>query len=330
VGLSGDLATLPERLSRAGYRTFGVASNINIGAELGFARGFDEFERLHVADAEELFERLLPWRDELQAAGPSFLYLHLNDVHKPYQRRAPWFEPSEDPLANWIAKYDSEISYLDQALGGLAAELDWGPETVILVVSDHGEEFMDHGDMGHKFSLHYELNRVLMLLHAPRAGEGTEPTAGAAGRGGRSTANVSLVDVMPTLLEVAGLAPDPDAPGRSLLALAAGEDAAYFDERTLFAHRLGGEGEHLWAAIRGDWKVIHEPAAQATSLFDIGRDSAETDDLSGSHAAVAADLESRLERFRAQFPIRTGQVTEVQVDGDLFEHLKRLGYVDGE
>ena len=312
--------TLPELLADAGYRTFGVSANINIGEELGFTRGFDEFERMHKDDARELVDRVLVWRAELTAETPSFLYLHFNDVHKPYEARPPWYEAREEPLENTIARYDSEISHLDAALARLSQELGWDADTVIMVVSDHGEEFKDHGAMGHRFSLHSELNRVLMMLHAP----------GLVGAAGRVEANVGLVDVLPTLLDVAQVEPESGVPGRSIVTLAADHEDDFFAQRTLFAHRKRSSGEHLWAAIRGDWKLIDNPGAEASLLFDMRADFAELNDLTGTRAEVAADLGAQLSAFREQYPIPTGQLVEVKVDDELFEHLEKLGYVDGD
>lgn len=320
VTLPVALLTLPERLADAGYGTFGVSANINIGDELGFTRGFDRFERMHKDDSRDLVEQVLSWRTELTAETPSFLYLHFNDVHKPYQAREPWYEAQDQPLENWIAKYDSEIRHLDESLAHLAQELGWDTDTVIMVVSDHGEEFLDHGDWGHKFSLHYELNRVLMMLHTPQLALAP----------GRVETNVGLVDVLPTLLEVARVEPEPDAPGRSVVALAAGGEDPFFEQRTLFAHRKRSSGQHLWAAIHGDWKLIDNPSAETQLLYDIRADSAELTDLAVSRAEVTAQLAARLAEFREQFPIPEGQLVEVSVDAELLEHLENLGYVDGD
>lgn len=87
-----DFTTLPEYFKAQGYTTFGMASNRNIGKEIGFTRGFDHFFEGYAQPVEVILAELEGWQAEIKASEPYFLYLHLNDVHMPYEMREPYWE----------------------------------------------------------------------------------------------------------------------------------------------------------------------------------------------------------------------------------------------
>jgi arylsulfatase A-like enzyme len=320
--LPTGLPTLAERLRDAGYQTLGVAGNVNLGTELGFQRGFERFSCERQADAEALAATLSAWRAELDPARPCFTYVHLNDVHKPYVPRAPWYQAGADDED--AARYQSEIRYVDESLRALFTTMQWGEDTARLVISDHGEAFGEHGQRGHGLSLHGEVNRVLMIL-AP---------AGWAGGARVVEENVSLLDVRPTALALAGLeeapgrAEGPELVGRSLLAFAAGGEREAFARRALFAHR-GNPGRALWAVLSGEWKLIEDERDGRRQLFDTRADPGELSDQSADRPEVVARLAAELERFRAAArPIGSADV-EVELDPATLRHLSELGYVEG-
>ena len=177
---------------------------------MGFERGFDVFERHEEWPAGKVHARLAAWKEELRAEGrPFFLYLHLNDVHKPYNPRRPYYKAAKGGLADMQARYDSEIRYVDELLRRLWSDLGWDDSTIVCVLSDHGEEFRDHGQLGHRFQLYGELLNVALLLRAP---DFTEP-------GMRIDVPVSLIDVLPTLAELVGLKDPGIRDGASLIGL---------------------------------------------------------------------------------------------------------------
>lgn len=320
-----SLTTLPERLRAAGYGTFGVASNLNIGKRIGFSRGFDHFEKDKHADAEQLAAWVRGWRDAMEGSQPYLLYMHVNDAHMPYEAREPWYEPQEDPKADAIARYDSEVRYIDHVLGELWDEMGWERTAIVTVVSDHGEEFGDRGGFGHTFSLHSELNDVLTLVHDPFGG----------GEPRRVDVPTSLVDICPTLLEFAGVAADDDLDGRSLAPLVRGgaEALARFAPRLLFAHRTRQAFPYaLWAVVDGRWKLIENDRDDTIELYDLEADPREQRDLASEEPEVAAELRARLDEFqRTSLPVEGahGRV-EVPLDRELLEHLESIGYTGGD
>ena len=328
--LPADVETLPEVFRSLGYATFGLAANINIGDEIGFDRGFDRFERDSEAHAEFFVDRVLQWRDEIRGPRPFFLYLHLNDVHEPYRKRAPYYEAQADPAADRRARYLSELAYADAHLRKIYEALDLDTNSVVVALSDHGEAFGEHGALGHPATLYVELNRVLMLIHAPSLG--VEPA--------RVPWNVSLIDVMPTLIELVGGANAADGErserwqGVSLAPLLRSSErtgalARTLDDRTVFAHRAHPHAqESIWAATQRDWKLIQTPG-KPPRLYDHRADPGEVRDLySRETEAIAAPLEHAIETFKRQSVAPEPERVEVPVDRELETQLRSLGYVD--
>jgi arylsulfatase A-like enzyme len=318
--LPEDLRTMPQLFSAAGYRTWGIATNLNVGPEIGLDRGFDRFEQIRKGDAAEVAAQMGEWRDDLLAPGaPDFVYLHFMDVHEPYHKREPWYEKQRGTVQEMRERYDSELRYLDEQLRGLYEDFGWAEDTLLVVISDHGEEFREHGQMGHEFTLYDELNRIVLLVRPPGGMEGR-----------RVPTSVSLIDVLPTTLALAGVEVPPGLEGMSLAPLIQGQrDApAAFERRTLFAHRFQvlPEPLHLWAAVRGSEKLIAGPSGM--ELYDLAADPGEQQDLFGASPERAEALRQALAEFR-QRGFRQVEKVEVVADEALSAELAELGYLEG-
>jgi len=323
--LPEDIGTLTERFRAAGFDTFGVATNLNVGPEIGLDRGFDRFAQLRKGDAAAVAAKLGEWRGELEPDDrPDFVYLHFMDVHEPYRKREPWYEKQRGTVHEMKARYDSELRYMDEQIRALHDAYGWHENTLLVVVSDHGEEFREHGQMGHEFTLYGELNKVVMMVRPPGGMEGRVVDT-----------NVSLIDVMPTTLAMAGVEVPPGLEGMSLAPLIQGQkDApAAFRRRTLYAHRFQvlPEKRHLWAAVHERQKLIFGPGG--AELYDLDADPGELQNLldpaAGGGDELAAELRARLEAFRSR-PIRQTEKVEVRDDPDLAGELSELGYVHDE
>ena len=323
MSLSRLPATIPgiaSLLGEAGYRTYGIATNTHISPELGFDSGFDRFAYLRKATVEEVSATLREWAPGMLASpDPTFLYLHLNDVHGPYKRHAPWYQEKRDSLRDEISAYDSGISYLDAGLEKIATELDWNDDTLFVVVSDHGEEFREHGGIHHRGGLHQELTRVLLMISGPGI------------KAQRITTDVSLIDVLPTTLELAGIDLPLGRDGVSLVPLLAGDPPSTdFTDRVLFAHRLEKAkrfGDETWAAIRGRWKLID--GVKGTELFDLDNDFFEQTDRLAQQPKEAGALRSRLFDFENQrHELDEDTTVPIAIDSEMRQHLEELGYVD--
>ncbi|HMB55417.1 MAG TPA: sulfatase, partial [Thermoanaerobaculia bacterium] len=240
LGIPRDVPTVATLLRDAGYRTAAVSASPvvrarpnEINREGGFGQGFDLFldgcERRDAACVNRRAEtllRLLP--------SPRFFYLHYFDPHDPYAApEGAGFAGSYgggdeavgegDPLpavrrlhetgdaglsaaevAHLVDRYDDEIAWVDEQLGELIAGLDLD-RTLLIVTSDHGESFLEHGHLQHCRSLYDEEIRVPLLVRPPG---GTAAT--------RVDDPVALLDVAPTLLDWAGVGRGEGMVGRSL------------------------------------------------------------------------------------------------------------------
>jgi len=359
-----DSATLAERFADHGYVTGGFSANFVLDGFRGFHRGFDTWYLAPYQDARltaaELNQRALHWA-RAQGEGPLFLYLHYMDPHEPYDapsirrphgRAGPfsierghrwrdgtilpllmgWDElegPEERELIEgW---YHEEVAYLDRCIGRFFASLRAAgllENTVLLVTADHGEEFGDHGFWSHGFSLYREMLHVPLLLTSPVLGPGA---------GTVEPSPVSLLDITPTLLSLAGL-PPPHGPahGRSLL------DPS--PQRTLFAATAACGLPPRYSAFDGRYALVRidpdaagavkpgsraarwldRAAPPAVALYDLEADPAERHNLAAELPAVASRLSRALE---TQFP-QAAQAGDPATAGaaDL-ERLRALGYI---
>ncbi|MFC1852674.1 sulfatase [candidate division CSSED10-310 bacterium] len=320
--LPSDITTLPEIFKQLSYTTFGVAANVNLGSEIGFKRGFDHYVHERRLPAKLFLEQVKKWQPELDQANPFFLYLHFNDVHGPYKKRKAYFREPDDPKDYLRAKYISEIGYVDEYLGKIYELLKKKENTIFVLVSDHGEEFFEHGQKGHGFKLYNELTHVLMIFHALNGR--IKPQ--------RIKVNTSLVDVLPTLIDLAGEKSRPKMKGLSLKPILENNDQApmllqTLRERVLFAHRyMSINQRHVWAAFDRNYYLI-ERSKHEDELYDVNKDKKQRDNIYSKNQKQATDLHLELQRFKAQDHREKTEEIEIAVDDKLNKHLQSLGYV---
>ncbi|MGE0639734.1 MAG: sulfatase [Thermoanaerobaculia bacterium] len=280
--LSPEIHTLPELLRQAGFRTGGHTEGGYVQGGYGFARGFDEWTDTPYdgdADIVRTLGRGLEFARGVPAGERFFLFLHSYTVHDPYEPPEPyrsmfWSGPppadagsadgphfaavnsgaataSPEAIAYYRALYDGSIRYLDDALRSFFGELESSgllAETTVILTSDHGEEFGEHGRLVHT-QIYPECLHVPLLVVHPG-----QPT------GSRSGALAESVDLLPTILDLAGAPAAPGISGSSLRgaiehpdATPAGEAYAEvkihnFQARTL----IQAEHAQLWQAIHAE------------------------------------------------------------------------------
>jgi len=304
-----------------------------------------------VYGADRLVDEARRWLDRRARgaapdARPFVLYLHSVDPHAPYggPTAGPSFAgPYDGPIDGSVAGiaqaqregyvfteadrrhvsdlYDDDVRFNDAQLGALADELAARgllQDTLLVVVSDHGEELWERGALGHGHAnLHAELTHVPLVLHWP---------AGLpAGR--RVPSLVGTLDLLPTLLELCGLPPAADAEGRSLAALARG--AAPADAPALLLDRCKG-GAPVSALRTPAWLLHAGGAPGVSGLFDLGADPAARSDVAGAHAAEEGRLRAALAALVARRDAAwagLGAGREVPADAATVEKLRALGYL---
>lgn len=341
--LGTGVNTIAEELRSHGYATVGVNCNPWLHRQSGFAQGFDVYEDIYREVEEEddkgaalATGKASEWLVRLADGGkPFFMFINYLEAHLPFAppprviermtsagyefsfERFPVEEAeafiagerklSQEELRTVENLYLAEIAYLDDRIGELYALLDrlnLLDATVLIITSDHGEHLGDHHLMGHEFSVYEPLLRVPLVIRYPPA---FPP-------GGKQGTPVSLVDLFPTIEDLAGIPDERSAggPGRSLLP-ASGDDSGSLDDRTIMSEYsrpstligrywrsrypdtdLSRYEQSLRALVRGSYKYI-ETGRGRELLFDIARDPAEMEDLSASRPETLQEMRNLIE-----------------------------------
>ena len=355
--LAPGVETLSEKLSRAGYATSAFVSGPYVRADYGFHQGFDSYDdysALVVHDSHsavtspDLLSAVRRWLDDWDGGGrdrPFFIFLHMWDVHfdyippSPYDKmfdpgyqgaidghgtyHSPAFNPEMDraDLDHIIALYDGEIRYTDHHIGLLIAHLKALralDNTIVAVTSDHGEGFFEHGKKGHRSPLYDEQVLVPLVMRYPAKIAGATVVS----------EQVRLLDLMPTLLSLAGMAL-PESPVRH----------GPKDLTPLINPPAGGKGHFpkLWAFGRLEgsqllmrtrrWKLLwNRSRGRPHELYRLVPDPNERRNLAARRPRVVARLRRALRAFeKALAP--EAPPAKVRMDGRHIEALRSLGYL---
>jgi arylsulfatase A-like enzyme len=294
--------------------------------------------------AEQVVRAFTSWRTSIGDA-PYFAYLHFMEPHGPYRppeldgRRflnegdvlvddyprspllfLPFAEADSLPAERrrgMIAAYEGEIASLDRTLGKLVTELlAEAHPTIVMITADHGEEFHEHGGWGHGHSLLQE------QLHIPGITTGHGVVAGRVVPG-----NARLVDLAPTLLELAGVPPLPETAGRSWAEPI--RTNAPVPPGEVLAEIIYNDTYWLRSLRVGSWKIVQGRLGEEESLqlFDLERDPGESQDRVDEDSTMCAALAERLSRVVDG--ARRGAQEQETADFDplTMERLRALGYV---
>ncbi|MGB2906814.1 MAG: sulfatase [Candidatus Aminicenantaceae bacterium] len=364
--------TLAKLLRRRGYSTAAFTGGGYLSNVYGFSQGFDTYQeiRLHgnrairLDEAERLAELACDWI-EINRDKPFFLFLHTYQPHDPYANlsplgkmflaeSAPWdqarmeslfqdqgrfntgFTPEEKD--NIVGLYEGEIRYTDEmfVLPVLEALKESGlyENTLVIFLSDHGEEFYDHESWLHDHSLYEEGIRIPLIIKFPQ------------GRfsGQRVTDVMRITDIMPTVLDFAGIEPEGfDLDGESLFPLLEGRERQPRTVLTDLALRQFPDPPTVISLVRDNLKVIvHKrlgsPYAERIAreindyhveLYDLEQDPRETKNLaqdSSYRAEVVQFIREIHALFQEARDSRT-QKNQVEMDRSLEERLRALGYI---
>jgi arylsulfatase A-like enzyme len=375
--LNPRLTTFVELLHGKGWQTAMWSDNPNITPPVGFAQGAEHFrDYFHepccaercgelpeiLADVEAWFAR------KRDATRPFCLYLHVMDAHYPFEPPAEFrgrFDaaPSDlqltgpivhdymtgkrseanltpERLTSLVARYDEELLAVDAELGAFLARLRAEhPNTVIVLSGDHGEEFFEHGNLGHSHALWQELVHVPLVVWAPGLAPARVPT------------QVRLMDVAPTILELVGLAGAlPDVQGESLLPVIAGRETADRpapmevggDQKPCWQWRGLSDGRHKLLRREADLPTLHPIPSLAEDdaaarpfwhIYDLASDPRERTNRAGDERARAEALFAELtargwyvepERLLG---LRAGAL---ELEDELVDEMRALGYGGGE
>jgi len=360
--LAESYDTLAERLGAEGYTTIGLYSGPFLHPDFGLAQGFGRYldctsfgvgerdpRRSHSASHRDVTNPVLLSRakDVVAQLGeePYFLFVHMWDVHydliapakyrkmfdEGYRgsfdgrdfRHAPGFTVGMDEadFAHVLALYDAEIRYTDDTLAAIIALLEAAgrlENTVIVVVADHGDEFLDHGDKGHRHTLYQEVIRIPLVVWMPGR---IAPIA--------VETPVSITDVAPTLLELAGAAPLPEAMGRSL---AAALDGNPLEPKPVLAELSAPPRvPNSTALLHNGEKIIVDHARNKAIYFNLERDPYERSPSPAKRSkSAAALLQALVDAKKRAASIAAGHtpVAPMQLPDEMRERLEKLGYLE--
>jgi choline-sulfatase len=357
---------MPETFSARGFHTGAFIANGYVSDRFGFRQGWSSY-RNYVREgrrnvAQYVAADVLEWLDQRPQDKPFFLYVHTIDPHVPYKPPRQFLEMYDArpyagvvdftndnellekikagriPLdardkAHLEALYDGEISYHDVHFNAIVdglARRGLADDTMVIIVADHGEEFWDHGSVGHGHSVYEELLHIPMIVRLP----------GITQRPLRVEDAVGLVDVMPTVLEALGQPLPEGLAGQSFLPLLRGE--------THDAPRatVSGFMEGWRTVVSGRYKLIHR-TLERQMLYDLASDPREQTDLAADRPIAVRYLRGLLglslgavettpapsspgrvaARPRARPQVHTQETTTI--DPQTEEQLRALGYIPG-
>ena len=323
--LSSSVTTLAQKLRDNGYLTAAFIGSAvldsRLGLNQGFATYFDHFElgrleEVHLDAIERRGDRVtdeaLRWLKH-NPKRPIFLWVHLYDPHAPYSPPEPYATRYRDHL------YDGEIAFADAQVGRLVATLKQQglyDKALIVLASDHGESLGEHGEETHGFFIYNSTLHVPLIVKMP----GAVPRV--------VQDEVSLVDVMPTVLQVLKIPIPSSVQGRSLLSLALGYAAE--TKSNLYAESYPPLLHFGWNPLRSlQSRGLKYIETTRPELYDTRSDPKELNNLFSTHQALAQEMRDRLDRLLRRFtpPAADLAAEEGPTDPALVEALRSLGYV---
>jgi arylsulfatase A-like enzyme len=343
--LEDTVPTLASVLKAQGWQTVAFTGGLNVSASFGFDSGFDLYRNNGSSFRDNLEE--FRWWLENEREDRFFLFLHGYDAHTPYEgfsadrealdldekrprksyRKTCNKDPSARSLAPFLAEYDAAIHRADRYVGKMLDELRSRgllENTLLVVTSDHGEEFGEHGGCFHLSTLHREVLDVPLLI----AGPDLTPRRVA-------TLVPASVSIAPTIAD-AVLGKGHELPGPSLLPAltggALGEQEVWSQTERSTEHTRGQGVLHA-LTVPGR-KLLHYPTLGREEAYDLITDPLETVALEGqSSPELIKALDRRKASHPAQFPSRrkakgSADDAESEVDEELEKQLQTLGYAD--
>lgn len=348
--------TLPEILREAGYRTGAVVSAYFVSSAVGIDQGFEYFDESLATDntsitSEEVTQRAVRF---LQNHGrePFLLFAHYFDPHIVYQDHADFSHA--DDYHGWLREeaacsnqagvigrkrhlfgpeevayirslYDEEVAYTDKHIGRLMRfldETDLQSRTLVVFVSDHGEEFLEHGDWDHITTVYQELAHVPLAIAVP----------------GATSARVVARPVetrwlFATILDYLRVAnPNGVEPSMSLLGDELSEDALVrcATHPWLRPDSPGAQGgSYVWltSLVGRRWKIIRDHIMQRVMLFDLSSDPGETADLSEAMPDLRRQLEQSLDARNGVLHGERGEAHAADLSEEQLRRLRALGYL---
>lgn len=316
--LDEAIPTLAAELAKAGYATGGFVSSYVLRAGTGVARGFDVYDdEVGFETGRQLGRLQRPGTETLAAASewlggvagsPFFLFLHLYEPHAPYAPPPPFAGRYDD-------RYDGEVAAADAVVAGLIGrleELGVYDEALVVLLSDHGEGLMDHGEMDHLILIYRETIQVPLIVKLPGGERGGE----------RVATGAQLSDVAPTVYSLAGLAAPDGLAGLDLFgpeATSPGGAPRLIVSESVYP-RIHFGWSDLASIVEGDLHFIESPDPE---LYRLSEDPEERNNVIQEERAAARRLRAALQGIDRTL------TSPAEDDPETRRRLESLGYLSG-
>ena len=313
--------TMARVFKDRGYETAAFVASFTVAGKFGLSQGFDVYDEdfetgrsvlNYTAEipADRVADKFLRWLDA-RKGGPFFGWVHFYDAHAPYVPHGPAGDGSPWTL------YEGEVRFVDGQIRRIVEALKakgLDQTTLLVIVGDHGEGFGEHKERGHGIFCYEESLRVPLVLHNPRLFKTPQRVAG----------RLSLVDVMPGVLELVKLPAPAGVQGRSFRPLVEGREK---ERRPIYFESMFGPEEFNWAPltglIDGPFKFISLPEAE---LYDVDADRGETRNLLAERGDSARAIDKKLEEF-VRRTAESGGASRRELTSSDVKKLTSLGYV---
>jgi arylsulfatase A-like enzyme/Tfp pilus assembly protein PilF len=324
-GALADVPTLAEILRDHGYQTAAIIGAVVLHANHGLDRGFDVYDddmaggerhgdETHLMrNGRMVVDAAIKWLTGRDVDAPFFCWVHLFDPHAPYDGHAEIFA---DRFAQ--QPYDGDIAFADIQIGRLIEHLhetNQYEDTLIVVAGDHGEGFGDHAELEHGFLLYNSTLRVPLIF--------SSPSLVAAGR--RVPESVSLVDILPTVLDCLQIRTDAHTSGVTLQPALIGQPIA---TRTTYSETISAYAAFGWAPLKcvvaDTWKYVDSARDE---LYNLELDPQELTNLAESDPQQCLAMQQIMADMQAEF--EEVAASESALTDTERRQLEALGYVGG-
>ena len=322
VPLGPAAITLAGVLKKSGYRTAAFVGGFVLDRRFGLDRGFDVYDSpfdLHNKNVSDVGDLKRPgaqvtgaamrWLEQ-NSSVPFFLFLHLYDLHTPYDL------PLHPHLRYGETGYAAELAYVDRILGAFLdflGQRELLKTALIVFTSDHGEGLGEHGESAHGYFVYQSTLHVPLIIHWPAGRLPSSPD--------RVDEAASLLDVAPTILDAIGLPHPSTMRGRSLGGTGGVEE--------IYSESLYARSQFGCAALRslrvGPYKYIDAPKPE---LYDLSHDPGEMQNLYAQQQSRAMTLHERIVTLRANSPSGSSGRPAVPAP-ETVNALRSLGYLSG-
>ena len=323
--LNASELTMAEIYKSHGFKTSAIIASFTVCSKFGLDQGFDFYDEnfgstevlLNLKSeipAALVYEKFQNWADGYNGRK-FFLWVHFFDPHSPYYFHGT--KAAGQPPSLWD-NYESEIHYVDTYIGKIRetlASMELLDNTVIVIVGDHGEAFGEHREYGHGIFCYEESLKVPLIIHNPRYIKEKQIIE----------EKISLVDILPSLLELNKFAIPKNIQGQSFVNLIQGKKDK--KKRTIYFESLFGQEENNWAPpigiIDDNLKYISLPEPE---LYDLKNDAPEKNNLFEKQRKIAANMKKRLAQFRYNARVSPNTSKRKLSQSDI-RNLESLGYI---